>query len=56
VTGSEWAPTPTGNFPVQMEIDYIRAYQRPAYICNNSRTVVESFGGDMQACQAVLNP
>ena len=56
VTGSEWAPTPTGNFPVQMEIDYIRAYQRPAYICNNSRTVVESFGGDVAACQAALNP
>ena len=56
VTGSDWAPTPTGNFPVQMEIDYIRAYQRPAYICNNTRTAAESFGGDVAACQAALNP
>ncbi|MEE9321430.1 MAG: family 16 glycosylhydrolase [Granulosicoccus sp.] len=34
VAGSGWAPTPDVNadiFPLQYEIDYIRAYQRPAY-------------------------
>ncbi len=55
VTGSEWAPTPTGNFPLQMEIDYIRAYQRPAYICNNNLTLA-AFNNDQGACQAQLNP
>ncbi len=55
VTGSEWAPTPTGNFPLMMEIDYIRAYQRPAYICNNNLTLA-AFNNDEQACQAQLNP
>lgn len=36
VTGSGWAPTPdiNGNFPIQYEIDYIRAYQRDAYKTN----------------------
>jgi len=30
VTGSEWAPTPAadGPFPLEMEIDYVRAYKR----------------------------
>ena len=30
VTGSEWAPTPDANgpFPLEMEIDYVRAYKR----------------------------
>ncbi|MFK7996620.1 MAG: family 16 glycosylhydrolase [Granulosicoccus sp.] len=34
VAGSGWAPTPDANgpFPLTMEIDYIRAYQRDAYI------------------------
>ncbi len=34
VAGSAWAPTPdlnADNFPLQLEIDYIRAYQRDAY-------------------------
>jgi len=33
VAGSAWAPTPdaNGNFPIQFEIDYIRAYQRSTY-------------------------
>ena len=33
VAGSAWAPTPAaeGTFPIQYEIDYIRAYQREAY-------------------------
>lgn len=34
VAGSGWAPTPDiagGSFPIQYEIDYIRAYQRSAY-------------------------
>ncbi len=34
VAGSAWAPTPDLNadiFPLQLEIDYIRAYQRDAY-------------------------
>lgn len=37
VTGSGWAPTPDiegGTFPIQYEIDYIRAYQRSAYSTN----------------------
>jgi len=30
VTGSEWAPTPAADapFPMEMEIDYVRAYKR----------------------------
>ncbi|MFK7893576.1 MAG: family 16 glycosylhydrolase, partial [Granulosicoccus sp.] len=35
VTGSLWAPTPdladTESFPIQMDVDYIRVYQREAY-------------------------
>jgi len=34
VAGSEWAPTPDVNadiYPLQFEIDYIRAYQRPPF-------------------------
>ena len=33
VAGSAWAPTPPADsvFPLQFEIDYIRAYQRPEY-------------------------
>ncbi len=37
VSGSSWAPTPDVNadiFPLQFEIDYIRAYQRPPYTTN----------------------
>ncbi|ASJ74697.1 glycoside hydrolase family 16 protein [Granulosicoccus antarcticus] len=37
VTGSGWAPTPdieAGNFPISLEIDYIRAWQRDAYSTN----------------------
>ena len=36
VAGSEWAPTPelNGPFPLQFEIDYIRAYQRDTYLGN----------------------
>ncbi len=36
VAGSAWAPTPdiNGDFPLQYEIDYIRAYQRDAYDSN----------------------
>ena len=36
VAGSAWAPTPDadGEFPLQLEIDYIRAYQRDAYVGN----------------------
>ncbi len=36
VAGSAWAPTPdaNGDFPLQFEIDYIRAYQRSAYSTN----------------------
>lgn len=36
VAGSGWAPTPDsdGDFPLTMQIDYIRAYQRDAYIGN----------------------
>ena len=37
VAGSAWAPTPDldpAAAPLQYEIDYIRAYQRPAYIGN----------------------
>jgi len=54
VAGSEWAPTPTGNFPLQMEIDYIRAYQRAPYVCNNPDTLA-TFDGDMAACQAAFD-
>ncbi|MFK8082027.1 MAG: family 16 glycosylhydrolase [Granulosicoccus sp.] len=36
VTGSEWAPTPDAQdeslFPMQLEVDYIRVYQRGQYI------------------------
>jgi len=35
VTGSEWAPTPTDDqnvYPLTYEIDYIRVYQREAYL------------------------
>lgn len=35
VAGSGWAPTPTTGFPLQFEIDYIRAYQRPEYTTNS---------------------
>lgn len=33
VTGSEWAPRPSssGPFPIEMEIDYVRAYKRRPY-------------------------
>ncbi len=37
VAGSAWAPTPDINsdiFPLQMEIDYIKAYQRPPFNTN----------------------
>ncbi len=37
VSGSAWAPTPDRNadiFPLQFEIDYIRAYQRPVFVGN----------------------
>ena len=36
VAGSGWAPTPDadGQFPLQFQIDYIRAYQRDSYIGN----------------------
>lgn len=37
VAGSEWAPTPDVNadiYPLQFEIDYIRAYQRPPFNTN----------------------
>ncbi|MFK7860501.1 MAG: family 16 glycosylhydrolase [Granulosicoccus sp.] len=36
VTGSGWAPTPdiNGPLPLMFEIDYIRAYQRDAYLSN----------------------
>ncbi len=36
VAGSGWAPTPDANgpFPLKLEIDYIRAYQREAYLGN----------------------
>ncbi len=37
VAGSAWAPTPADDpsiYPLQLEIDYIRAYQRPEYIGN----------------------
>ena len=36
VAGSAWAPTPdaAGPFPLQLQIDYIRAYQRDAYVGN----------------------
>ncbi|MFK8082161.1 MAG: family 16 glycosylhydrolase [Granulosicoccus sp.] len=36
VAGSGWAPTPdmNGPFPLKLEIDYIRAYQRDAYKTN----------------------
>jgi len=37
VSGSEWAPTPDVDadiFPLQLEIDYIKAYQRPPYTTN----------------------
>jgi len=36
VAGSGWAPTPdeNGTFPLQFEIDYIRAYQRDFYTTN----------------------
>ena len=37
VAGSAWAPTPDVDadiFPLQFEIDYIRAYQRPPYTTN----------------------
>jgi len=37
VSGSAWAPTPDANadiFPLQFEIDYIKAYQRPPYTTN----------------------
>ena len=36
VAGSGWAPTPdaNGQFPLQFQIDYIRAYQRGNYIGN----------------------
>ncbi len=37
VAGSAWAPTPDiagGSFPIQFDIDYIRAYQRAAYSTN----------------------
>ena len=54
VAGSEWAPTPTGNFPLQMEIDYIRAYQRAPYVCNNPNTLA-AFDGDMAACQVAFD-
>ena len=39
VAGSAWAPTPDVDadiFPLQYEIDYIRAYQRPVYVPNNT--------------------
>jgi len=38
VSGSSWAPTPTSGFPLQFEIDYIRAYQRPEYTTNSTGT------------------
>lgn len=36
VAGSAWAPTPdeNGTFPLQYEIDYIRAYQRDTFLGN----------------------
>jgi beta-glucanase (GH16 family) len=36
VAGSGWAPTPDldGDFPLKFEIDYIRAYQRDAFMGN----------------------
>ena len=37
VSGSAWAPTPDVNadiFPLEFEIDYIKAYQRPPYNTN----------------------
>jgi beta-glucanase (GH16 family) len=36
VAGSGWAPTPdiNGNFPIQYQVDYIRAFQRDAYKTN----------------------
>jgi beta-glucanase (GH16 family) len=36
VAGSGWAPTPdiNGTFPIQYQIDYIRAFQRDAYTTN----------------------
>lgn len=36
VAGSGWAPTPdaSGPFPLKLEIDYIRAYQRAGYLGN----------------------
>ncbi len=39
VAGSAWAPTPdvaADIFPLEYEIDYIRAYQRGRYQCNNT--------------------
>jgi len=37
VAGSAWAPTPADDpsiYPLQYEVDYIRAYQRPVYGCS----------------------
>jgi beta-glucanase (GH16 family) len=36
VAGSSWAPTPIlgESFPMQYEIDYIKAYQRPPFNTN----------------------